>query len=75
MGLTSFLMGLYRWDALSDGNLIEMKRRVENGIPRAQELACGTGFMARSAQKDLDKLLDSQRKIDAEMAKRGLSAW
>jgi len=74
MGFIRFMLGLYRWEALSDGSLLEMKQRVENGIITASELACGSGFVARSSRKDLEKLLESKAKIDVEVARRGLTS-
>ncbi len=73
MGLTRFMLKLYKWDALSDQSLLEMRVKVGNGILRASELSMGSGFMARSSQKDLDKLFEAKEKIEAEMSRRGLS--
>jgi TPR repeat protein len=70
MGFARFMLGLYHWERLSDRNLLEMKRRVENGIITASELAGGSGFVARSSRKDLEKLLESKKEIDAEIARR-----
>ena len=75
MGFARFMLSLYHWERLSDSNLLEMKRRVENGIITATELAGGSGFVARSSRKDLEKLLESKESIDKEITKRGLVAW
>ena len=74
MGIARFMLGLYgnRWEALSDRSLLEMKQRVDNGIVTASELSAGSGFLARSSRKDLEKLHESKTKIDAEVARRGL---
>lgn len=75
MGFARLLFGLYHWERLGDANLMEMNQRVENGIITASELAGGSGFVARSSRKDLEKFLESKKQIDAEMTKRGLAAW
>ena len=67
------MLKLYRWEALSDKNLLEMRNKVESGIMTATELSMGSGFLARSSKKDLDKLFDAKMEIEVEMGRRGLS--
>lgn len=74
VGLTSFMLSMYRWEALSDQHLVIMKGKVDRGIRTAMDISVSTGqgWLQRSTEKDLDKLYESQRLIDAELTKRGL---
>lgn len=72
MGFARFILRLYRWQALSDRSLLEMKAKVDRGIPTAMELVATSGFRSRGAEKDLEQLIKSQKEISKELRRRGL---
>jgi len=65
MGLSGWLLSLYKWERLSDHNLVEMLFRVRKGMDQQ--------LMINPDHKDLGKMFQAEEEIMAEMDKRGIS--
>ena len=73
MSFATFMLKFYRWHALSDSSLLEMKKRVDKLCAGAHEIATtNDGIPGIICRKDLPKFIQASEEICAEMQKRGL---
>jgi hypothetical protein len=73
MSMATFCMSLTKMENLSDPTLVEMYRRNEEMIMGNYDLSLNSSFIGRRARKELDKLEYHQRRVSAEMQRRGLA--
>ncbi|MFA5687736.1 MAG: hypothetical protein WC959_01080 [Kiritimatiellales bacterium] len=63
MGLASFFLGFYRWDAMSTSKLVTMRNKID-------KISIDTIWVA--SEKDKDAMCDALIRIDAVLKSRGV---
>lgn len=75
MSLATFWMSLTKLENVGDKRLLEMKKQVDTMIfefENSRLAASERTFLSRWAERELDKIWPQKKRIDAEIARRGL---
>ena len=68
----TWLMSMTKMKNLSDATLLEMHDRIHHMMSAYRESLSLSGFLARSAEKELDKCEEELVRVGQEMKSRGL---